>query len=71
MGVGIDLEACEKNLARGRHEMVFLVISHYKIRGRPTQARARPEPSPKTQISKEGSTGGALRENLKLVTQHL
>jgi hypothetical protein len=27
--------------------MLFLVVLHYKIRGRPAQARARPEPSPK------------------------
>jgi hypothetical protein len=27
--------------------MLFLVVLHYKIRGRPTQARPRPEPDPK------------------------
>jgi hypothetical protein len=30
-------------LARARPEMLFLVVLHYKIRGRPAQARARPE----------------------------
>jgi hypothetical protein len=27
--------------------MLFLVVLHYKMRGRPAQARARPEPGPK------------------------
>jgi hypothetical protein len=27
--------------------MLFLVVSHYKMRMRPAQARARPEPGPK------------------------
>jgi hypothetical protein len=27
--------------------MLFLVVLHYKMRGRPAQDRARPEPDPK------------------------
>jgi hypothetical protein len=46
-GVGRDLEACEFFLARARPEMWFLVVSHYKMRGRPAQARPRLEPGPK------------------------
>jgi hypothetical protein len=38
----------KKILARAWTEMLFLVILHYKIRGRPAQARARHELSPKT-----------------------
>jgi hypothetical protein len=34
-------------LARARPEMLFLVVLHYKMRGRPAQARAQPEPGPK------------------------
>jgi hypothetical protein len=34
-------------LAQARPEMLFLVVLHYKMRGRPAQARARPEPGPK------------------------
>jgi hypothetical protein len=30
-------------LARARPEMLFLVVLHYKMRGQPAQARARPE----------------------------
>jgi hypothetical protein len=29
--------------------MLFLVILHYKMRGRPAQTRVRPEPGPKTE----------------------
>jgi hypothetical protein len=29
--------------------MLFLVVLHYKMRGRPAQAPARPEPGPKTE----------------------
>jgi hypothetical protein len=45
--VGKDLEAREIFFARARPEMMFLVVLHYKMRGRPAQARARPEPDPK------------------------
>jgi hypothetical protein len=45
-GVGRDREAREF-LARAQPEMPFLVVLHYKVRRRPAQARARPEPSPK------------------------
>jgi hypothetical protein len=31
-------------LAQARPEMLFLVVFHYKMRGRPAKARARPEP---------------------------
>jgi hypothetical protein len=41
--VGRDLEAREIFLVRVRPEMLFLVVLHYKIRGWPAQARARPE----------------------------
>jgi hypothetical protein len=34
-------------LARARPEMLFLVVLHYKMRGRPAQVQARPEPGPK------------------------
>jgi hypothetical protein len=34
-------------LARARPEMLFLVVLHYKMRGRPAQALARPDPGPK------------------------
>jgi hypothetical protein len=33
--------------ARARPEMLFLVVLHYKMRGRPAQARVRPEPDRK------------------------
>jgi hypothetical protein len=47
-GVGSDLEAREKFfLAPPQPEMLFSVVLHYKMRGRPAQARARPEPGPK------------------------
>jgi hypothetical protein len=46
-GVGRDLEARKIFLARARPEMLFLVVLHYKMCGRPAQAQARPEPSPK------------------------
>jgi hypothetical protein len=42
-GVGRDLEAREIFLARARPEMLFLVVLHYKMRGRPAHAQARPE----------------------------
>jgi hypothetical protein len=42
-GMDRDLEVWKKNLARARPEMLFLVILHYKMRGRPTQVWARPE----------------------------
>jgi hypothetical protein len=42
-----DLEARKKFFARARPEMLFLVVLHYKMRGRPAQARARPEPGSK------------------------
>jgi hypothetical protein len=45
--MGKDLEAGEKDLARAWSEMLFLVTLHYKMRGRPAQARARPDPGPK------------------------
>jgi hypothetical protein len=45
--MGRDLEAREIFLARARPEMLFLVVLHYKIRKRPTQARGRPDPGPK------------------------
>jgi hypothetical protein len=38
--VGRDLEAREIFLARARPEILFLVVLHYKMRG-------RPEPDPK------------------------
>jgi hypothetical protein len=41
------LKPAEIFLAQARPEMLFLVVLHYKIRGRPAQARARPEPGPK------------------------
>jgi hypothetical protein len=41
-GVGRDLEAREKILARAQSEMLFLVILNYKIRGRPAQVRSPP-----------------------------
>jgi hypothetical protein len=48
--VGRDLEAREIFcLSRAQSEMLFLVISHYKMRGRPVQVRAQPEPGPKTE----------------------
>jgi hypothetical protein len=47
--VGRDLEAREFFLSRAWPEMLFLVTLHYKMRGRPAQARARPEPGPKTE----------------------
>jgi hypothetical protein len=34
---------------RARPEMLFLVILHYKMRGRPAQAQDQPEPGPKTE----------------------
>jgi hypothetical protein len=37
------LKPAKKILVRARPEMLFLVILHYKIRGRPAQARALPE----------------------------
>jgi hypothetical protein len=46
-GVGRDLEAREFFLARARPKMLFLVVLHYKMRGRPAQARVRPEPGSK------------------------
>jgi hypothetical protein len=42
-GVGRDLEAREFFLSRARPEMLFLVVLHYKMRGRLAQARARSE----------------------------
>jgi hypothetical protein len=46
--VGRDLEARENIfLARARPEMLFLFVLHYKMHGRPAQARAWPEPGPK------------------------
>jgi hypothetical protein len=45
--VGGDLEAREIFLARARLEMLFLIVLHYKMCGRPAQARAQPEPGPK------------------------
>jgi hypothetical protein len=42
-GVGRDLEARKIFLARARPEMMFLVVLHYKMRGRLAQARAQPE----------------------------
>jgi hypothetical protein len=33
--------------ARARPAVLFLVVLHYKMRGRPAQARVRPEPDPK------------------------
>jgi hypothetical protein len=41
--VGRDLEAREIFLARARPEILFLVVLHYKMRG-------RPEPDPKIEI---------------------
>jgi hypothetical protein len=40
-------EAREIFFCQARLEMLFLVVLHYKIRGRPVQTRARPEPGPK------------------------
>jgi hypothetical protein len=37
-------------LARARPEMLFLVVLHYKMCGRPAQARARPEPGSKIEV---------------------
>jgi hypothetical protein len=48
-GVGRDLEARDFFFALAWPEMLFLVILHYKIRGRPAQARARSESDPKTE----------------------
>jgi hypothetical protein len=45
-GVGRDLKVREFFLARAWHEMLFLVVLQYKMRGRapsPGPARARPE----------------------------
>jgi hypothetical protein len=39
-------------LARAWPEMLFLVVLHYKKRGRPAQARARPEPDPKIEAQR-------------------
>jgi hypothetical protein len=45
-GVGKDLEAREFFFARARLEMLFLVVLHYKMCGRPAQARkSRPDAS--------------------------
>jgi hypothetical protein len=41
------LKPAKNFLARARPEMLFLVVLHYKMRGQPAQARARPEPCPK------------------------
>jgi hypothetical protein len=48
-GLGSDLAAREKILAKARPEMLFLAILHYKKHGRPAQARVRPEPDPKNE----------------------
>jgi hypothetical protein len=41
------LQLEKKILSRVRPEMLFLAILHYKMRRRPAQAWARPEPNPK------------------------
>jgi hypothetical protein len=38
------LKPAKKHLARARPEMLFLVVLHYKMCGRPAQARAQPDP---------------------------
>jgi hypothetical protein len=43
------LKPAKKFLTRVWLEMLFLAILHYKICGRPVQARAQPEPGPKTE----------------------
>jgi hypothetical protein len=48
-GVGRDLEAREVFLARAWAEMLFLVILHYKMHGRPTPSQGRAKPGPKTE----------------------
>jgi hypothetical protein len=48
-GAGRSWSPRKNFLARAQPEMLFLVTLHYKMRGRPAQARARPEPGPKTE----------------------
>jgi hypothetical protein len=46
-GVGRDLEAREIFFSPGPARNAVLVVLHYKMRGRPAQARAWPEPDRK------------------------
>jgi hypothetical protein len=41
------LQPAKKILAQAQPKMMFLAILHYKMRGQPAQAQARPELGPK------------------------